>query len=89
MVREGFRQWDHKRCLSSARDTFKWIQEVAAAHQDSNEEKHVWRLTLKPGSGLTLRIVTPQELAEVHEGEDRVGFLLREYWGALQSDARR
>ncbi len=43
-------------------------------------EREVWRLSNDPNVGLTMRLLTAQEVEEVRGGEDRVGFLPTQYW---------
>lgn len=47
-------------------------------------ESLVWRLTFTPGVGLFLRLLDQEEIKEVSNDEDLVGFLPKWYWNDVK-----
>ena len=51
----------------------------------SEDEAKIWRIVFKPGLGVEMYMMSHEELEEVKNGEDRVGFLPRSYWTEMAS----
>ena len=47
------------------------------------KEGWVWRATFHPGKGVEVALLDDVAMAEVRNGEDRVGFLPRFYWNGV------
>lgn len=62
------------------------IQKAGQSAKARSDTDPVWRVKFVPGSGLSLTELEAAEVAEVVNGEDRVGFLPRWYWDEIQAD---
>jgi len=65
------------------------IQKATQSSKAPSETVPVWRVKFVPGSGLSVTELEPAEVAEVVNGEDRVGFLPRWYWDEIQAEGHR
>lgn len=58
-----------------------------AGGEDLNEtrrrERCVWRVTFFPGKGAEVVLLDDVQVAEVRNGEDRVGFLPTSFWNEI------
>src|ERR1700761_9322515 len=84
LVRESTNQWDPKLCQLWADEVLHFVKnELVNTNSDGGDTESVWRLSFEPGYGLRLRKLSLEEVEDVRDGEDRVGFLPRWYWDAV------
>lgn len=54
-------------------------RDVSHQHKDAQ----VWRVSFVPGSGVEVRLLDHEEVEEVRNGEERVGFLPKWFWETI------
>lgn len=73
--------WDPSICLEWGDRFLTFLQ----AKVESESGRQVWRVSFKPRVGITAVMLNEAEVAEVVNGEERVGFLPRWYWDELMA----
>ncbi|KAI6025077.1 RAI1-domain-containing protein [Pisolithus microcarpus] len=68
--------WDPSICLEWGDRFLAFLQSTV----QSSSGREVWRVSFKPRLGITVMMLDEAEVAEVVNGEERVGFLPRWYW---------
>lgn len=63
--------------------------DVDEANETRRRERCVWRVTFYPGEGTETVLLDEQQVAEVRNGEDRVGFLPSSYWNQVATPTAR
>jgi hypothetical protein len=72
--------WDPAVCLSWGARVFDLLRTECDKARDADDERIVWRVSFKPGVGLSMCRLDEERVEDVRAGEDRVGFLPRSYW---------
>lgn len=86
MVRDKENAWDPSICLGWGKRFIDFLK-TNCASSDSGEDEKVWRVSFSPRVGVTLRRIEDEEVKEVVEGEDRIGFLPRWYYDDIHKTA--
>ncbi len=90
MVRNKPGGWDPLVCLDFGQRVVSFlndtIQKAGQSSKGPSDTVPVWRVKFVPDSGLSLTELEPADVAEVVNGEDRVGFLPRWYWDEIHSE---
>ncbi|KAI6165742.1 RAI1-domain-containing protein [Pisolithus thermaeus] len=68
--------WDPSICLEWGDRFLAFLQSTI----QSSSGREVWRVSFKPRVGITVVMLNEAEVAEVVNGEERVGFFPRWYW---------
>ncbi|KAJ7476012.1 RAI1 like PD-XK nuclease-domain-containing protein [Mycena latifolia] len=76
LVRGKPHAWDPAACLRWGGAFLEFLQ----AQLKDRPATDVWRVRFTPTVGVELRVLDAAEVADVVAGEERVGFLPREYW---------
>ncbi|KAL5526380.1 RAI1 [Sanghuangporus sanghuang] len=68
-------------------DNHSSSSESASGRKKRAKEECVWRVTFRPGKGAEVALLDDTAIADVRNGEDRVGFLPRFYWNEISNVA--
>ena len=74
--------WDPLLCLDWGNHFLTFLKTICGGSKTSS----VWQVKFVPGSGVNVEELSPSGLAEVVNGEDRVGFLPSWYWEELMRE---
>jgi RAT1-interacting protein len=86
MVRTSSGQWNPQTCQDWALRALLHMTDVLSQKAYGGSPADVWRATFDPKAGLNLRKLEPREVEiSVRCGEDRIGFLPRDYWEATST----
>ncbi|PPR03902.1 hypothetical protein CVT24_008094 [Panaeolus cyanescens] len=83
MVRGKANAWDPVVCLDWGYEFLTFLKGVVGnglAHDD----KMVWRVKFRPGTGISAAVLDEAGVEEVVNGEERIGFLPRWYWDEIR-----
>lgn len=84
---KGDHAWDTGVCLDFAERFLVYLRELLG--HSTSKPSNVWRLTFTPGIGIrVIQLTEGPDLEYVRGGEDRVGFLPREFFEARLAEAR-
>ena len=93
-LQAAIRNWDVNK--SGAPDGSTELEVTNSSRESSPDQRHksrikeesVWRVTFHPGKGAEVVLLNDDEVADVRNGEDRVGFLPRFYWDEVVPPAK-
>ncbi len=60
------------------------IYHISKSQRTKSDQSRTWRLSFRPSNPIELRELDSEEVTEVANGEDRVGFLPWSYFETLQ-----
>ena len=85
MVRGKTGSWDPSICLGWGQRFLAFVKEAVqgdarSAPDDEERPPVVWRVEFKPGIGVTVVQLDPEQVEEVQAGSGRSGFLPKWYW---------
>ncbi|KAI0079591.1 RAI1-domain-containing protein, partial [Panus rudis PR-1116 ss-1] len=86
LVRDKPGAWDPLICLDWGKRFFNFLQSTVTSDTEKGSI-NVWRAKFTPREGVTLSLLGDAEVAEVVNGEERIGFLPKWYVDSLKSKA--
>ncbi|TDL20754.1 RAI1-domain-containing protein [Rickenella mellea] len=86
--------WDPNICLDWGTRFIAFLKsllndtDAEGVHERHEKQQRVWRVVFTPKSGVEVFLLDRDDLEEVRNGEERVGFLPKSYWDEVTRDGR-